>query len=161
MAIDFFVMPFSRYVAGEPFGGADAPQRREAIMPMILDDLRALPTPFTRDEGSAAASPGSTASIRRPARRGEPSTRAPIVFRVPHARERDHATPDGRGLPSLVVRRDVSDGVPFERVVGSIEVALCELAAGKWSERTLPACETLQAALEDARALELPMFVDV
>ncbi len=195
MAIDLFVMPFSRYIAGDfitpamrlgwetagryvivgpnetrelprdqPFGGADAAQRREAIMPMILEDLRALPTPFTWDESAAAeprfhrVDPPSYAALLEEAnqRRGRPSflgflTRAQVT--TPHLTA-------GVFLPSSF-DETFQMASPFERVVGSVDLALRELAAGKWSARTFPACETLQAALEEARALRLPMFVDV
>ncbi|MGZ6090202.1 MAG: hypothetical protein ACXWUE_42470 [Polyangiales bacterium] len=194
MAIDFFVMPFSRYVAGdfitpamqlawetagryvivgpdgtrelangEPFGGADAAQRREAILPTILDDLRALPVPLDWDERSAAeprfhrVDPTSYRALLEEAnqRRGRPSflgflTRAQVT--TPH-------------LTAAVFLPCAFDETfqmasPFERVVGSIDVALRELAAGNWSDRTSPARETLHAALEDAQTLRLPMFVD-
>lgn len=194
MAIDFFVMPFSRYVAGdfitpamrlgweaagryvivgpegtrelakdEPFGGVDAARRREAILPMILDDLRAMPISPTWEERSTAeprfhrVDPRSYGALLEEAnhRRGRPSflgflTRAQVT--TPH-------------LTATVLLPCAFDETfqmvsPFERVVGSVDVALRELAAGNWSERTTLARTTLKEALEDAQALQLPMFVD-
>ena len=195
MAIDFFVMPLSRYVAGDfitptmrlawdtagryvivgpegtrelpvdqPFGGADATRRREEIVPMILEDLRALPAPLTWDERSDAdmrfyrVDPGSYGALLEEAnhRRGRPSflgflTRAQAL--TPHVTA-------ALFLPSSFDEtfQMVS---PMERVVGSASVALRELGAGEWSERATPAREALQAALEDAQALGLPMVVDL
>lgn len=194
MAIDFFVMPFSRYVAGdfitpamrlgweaagryvivgpegtrelvkgEPFGGPDAARRRESILPMILEDLQALPVPLDWDERSAAeprfhrVDPTSYGALLEEAehRRGRPSflgflTRTQVT--TPH-------------LTATVFLPCAFDETlqmvsPFERVVGSIGVALRELDAGNWSDRTTSARETLKAALEDAQTLGLPMFVD-
>ena len=87
MAVDFMVMPLSRYISGDfitpqmqfawsqgipyailgpdgrrecpagvPFGGPDAPARRQQIVAMLLDDLRGLsPAVAARlwDEGTA------------------------------------------------------------------------------------------------------------
>jgi len=195
MAIDFFVMPFSRYIAGDfitpamrlgwetagryvvvgpegarelakdqPFGGIDAARRREQILPMVLEDLRALPAPFTWDESSPAeprfhrVDPTSYGALLEEAnhRRGRPS----FLGFLTRAQETTPHLTATVFLPSSF-EETFQMASPFERVVGSVEVALEELAAGRWDDRTSPAREKLQAALEDAQALRLPMFVDL
>lgn len=194
MAIDLFVMSFSRYVAGDfispamrlgwesagryvivgpegtrelprdqPFGGSDAAARREAILPMILEDLRALPSPLTWDERSNAEprfhriDPSSYDALLEEAnrRRGRPSF---LGFLTRAQETTPHVTASVFLPPAFPQTFQMVS--PLERVVGSIDVALRELAAGQWSERTSPARETLLEALEDAQALRLPMFVD-
>jgi hypothetical protein len=180
MAIDFFVMPFSRYVAGDyvtpamrfawergvpysiigpagarelprgvPFGGVGSSERRRAILPMIDDDLRALTPTIGEigwDERAAVeprfhrVDPASCGALLEQAR---PSSHASSAIFLPCA------------FPNAF--RMVS---PFERMVGSVPAAIRELSSQSWSNDAAGARETLLAALEDARALGLPMFVD-
>ncbi|MDC3960894.1 hypothetical protein [Polyangium jinanense] len=195
MAIDFMVMPLSRYIAGDfispamrtawdaglpysllgphgmlqipkdtPFGGPDAPARREAILEMLLGDLRALPAigDASWDERSAAepafhrVDPGSYEALleeaARPRKRGPFGLFGTAPSAVVHL-----------GMTLLVpcdLAAPIEMSSPFERRVGSTPRALQELSSRPWSTRAASAVETLRAALQDAARLGLPMIVD-
>ncbi|PCC69286.1 hypothetical protein SAMN02745121_08891 [Nannocystis exedens] len=195
MAIEFMVMPLSRYIAGDfispamriawdaglpysligphgmrqipqdtPFGGADASARREAILEMLLGDLRALP-----EIGDAS---WDESSVAEPAfHRVDPGSYEALL--------EDAARPKKRGLfgifgtgPSamlhlgttLLLPCDFAATIemtsPFVRRVGSTPRALKELSNRPWSARAASAVETLRTALQDAARRGLPMIVD-
>jgi len=194
MAIDFMVMPLSRYIAGDfispamrtawdsgvpytlfgpdgtrqipkdtPFGGPDAPARRDAIMEMLLDDLRALPIGYVSwDERSGAepafhrVDPGSYVALLEEAAR--PRKRGPFGLFGAAPSEVLHLG------TTLLLPCDLATTIemssPFERRVGSAPRALKELSSRPWSAKAASAVETLRAALEDAARLGLPMIVD-
>jgi hypothetical protein len=194
MAIDFMVMPLSRYIAGDfvspamrfawdmglpytifgpsgerqipqgvPFGGPDASARREAIVEMVLGDLRALPAIENSlwDERSAAepafhrVDPTSYGALLEEAAR--PHKRGPFgIF---------GSAPAATHLGTmLLVPCDVAATFamtsPFMWQVGSTPRALRELSSKTWSAKAASAADTLRAALEDAVRLGLPMIVD-
>lgn len=194
MAIDFMVMPLSRYIAGDfispamrvawdaglpyslfgphgtrqipkdtPFGGPDAAARREAIMEMLLGDLRALPAIENAlwDERSAAepafhrVDPGSYAALLEEA--AQPHKRG--VFGI------FGSVPSAVHLgTTLLLPCDLAATIemssPFVRQVGSTSRALNELSSRTWSAKAASAADTLRAALQDAARLGLPMIVD-
>jgi hypothetical protein len=175
MAIDFMVMPFSRYLAGDfitpamryawsrrlpytiigpggrrelpegqPFGGPTAAARRSQFIPMLAEDLALLPAPLSRswDENSVA---------EPRFHRVDPQSYQSLLELSPHLRA-SVFLPIDFAAPFEMTS-------PFERLIGSVPRALEELA------RPLPpaaasAARTLEAALADARELQLPLIVD-
>ncbi len=183
MAIDFFVMPFSRYVAGDyvtpamrfawqqgvpyaifgpggtrelprdlPFGGVDAAARRHSILSMIDEDLRALPAPI------ADSLWDERTDVEPRFHRVDPASYAALLDEARRNGQRSHASAE-MFLP-CEFEQPLRMASPFERVAGSAPRAIRELAAPTWSKETNSARDTLLAALEDARTLRLPMFVD-
>jgi len=194
MAVDFMVMPLSRYIAGDfispamrlawdaglpysligpdgtrqipkdlPFGGPDAPARREAIMEMLLGDLRALPLIESSlwDERSASepafhrVDPRSYEALLEEA--AQPQRRGPFgIFGSAPAAMHVGTT--------LLLPCDFAAtfamSSPFLRQVGSTPRALKELSGRAWSAMAASAAETLRAALQDAARMGVPMIVD-
>jgi hypothetical protein len=197
VAIDFMVMPFSRYVSGDfitsamraaweagvpytilspdgrteyppdmPYGGLDAPKRRQEYLSLVLDDLGELPAPVVQqlwDETSDAepcfhrVDPGAydellkQAASRPPARslasrlRGRPAPAS-------HLRA-------GTFLP-CTFEAPFDMLAPVTAVAGSVDVALAQLEATTWTGAAETAASVLLDALGDAKRLRLPMVVD-
>jgi hypothetical protein len=198
MAIDFMIMPLSRYLSGDfvtptmtfawqqgvayslfgpgsrrdipkdtPFGGVDAPTNRARFVPMLLDDLKKLPSALGAnlwDEASNAdpifhrVEPKSYVSLLEEAKTRE--TRPSLLGLM------KRKTPGPAHIAAMVFLPDPFDvpfdmPVVFERLAGSAPVALRELEGGGWADAASSARDTLMAALRDAIRLRLPMIVDV
>ncbi|HEY6724092.1 MAG TPA: hypothetical protein VI197_08665 [Polyangiaceae bacterium] len=194
MAIDFMVMPMSRYISGDfvsptmrlaweqglpykligpdgvrelplglPFGGEDAPVRRQRIIETVLDDLR-------------AASHKIAAQLWDERSEVEPCFHRVDVASYHALVEYYAAHPGGSFLgirtgpkmshctASLFLPCDFREPVdmtsPFERTAAATSRALAELSHAKYPAEARSAAETLSAALEDSRKLRLPLIVD-
>jgi hypothetical protein len=184
MAIDFLVIPLSRYISGDfvtpvmqlcwnqglpytqfgpngsvefppntPFGGRDAPQRREQLLATLYGDLLTLPQGIASqlwDERSAAAIGFH---------RVDPKSYDALLHL---ARQRDGRLHCAASLFLPCDFRDVFEmTTPFERLTGSSHQAAKELGGRQaWPDQTKPASETLLDALRDSLRLNLPMIVD-
>jgi hypothetical protein len=194
MAIDFMVMPISRYISGDfitpmmraawtqgipyiiygpessrrlpadlPFGGADAPAYRERIVPMVLEDLRALSPSVARnlwDEGSQAeprfhrVDPSSYQSLLELLS----SWKEGSWFSLRRRPKTSHASMTLLLPCELDVPIQMSS--PLERTAGSAKRALAELARAKLPKEAASAAETLEQAIADSIELSLPLIVD-
>jgi hypothetical protein len=197
MAIDFMIMPLSRYIsgdfitpamrfaleqgvpysivgpegrkdypAGEPFGGASAPERRAAIQTMLQEDLKKLPPDVVRqlwDEQSNVEprfhrvdSASYSALIAQAASKKVRTSLFGILKReqpvAPHV------------TANLLIPCEFDEifamSSPFNRITGSMPRALQELASNAWAAEAQIACETLSEALKHATHSRLPMIVD-
>lgn len=194
MAIDFMVMPMSRYISGDfvtlamrlawsngvpyavigpngrrelppglPFGGADAPARRNQIVDMVLDDLRALPAEIASqlwDERSDAEPCFHRVDAS--------SYEALLAHFAPRARRSffglKPSTTQSHCASSLLLPCDFAQPVtlvsPFERTAGASAQALRELASSPCPPEAASAADTLREALTDSLRLRLPIIVD-
>jgi hypothetical protein len=193
VAIDFMIMPLSRYVAGDyvppamqlawdmglpytifgpegtkqypqgvPFGGPEAPARREQIVDAIIAELRALPAPVPTqlwDERSQAepcfhrVDPTSFGAVLdEAARRGR-------GFLGVFGRKQSHLL--GLLLLPCTFDEPFEMQSPLTVQTGSCTRALQELTSTRWSEACASAVETLREALDDAVRLRLPLIIDV
>lgn len=194
MAIDFMVMPMSRYITGDfvtptmrfawsqglpytivspdgkreippgsPFGGDDAPARRNQVVEMVLDDLRTLP-------GEIATQLWDEHSIAEPRfHRVDPKSYDALLTHFAAKprrslwgfRKGDGASHCASALLLPCEFKHPIDMVsPFERTVGAASRALNELASLRYPPEATSAAETLRDALTDSLELQLPLIVD-
>ena len=180
MAIDFMIMPLSRYLSGD-FVTPTMTFAWQQGLPYTLLGLagrRDIPkdTPF----GGADAAKNRARFVpmlledleKLPFDLGaslwdEASSAAPTFHRVdPSSYAALLQAAKGSHVAAMFFLPASFDApfdmpVVFERVAGSAPVALRELEAGDWSEAASSARDTLIAALRDAIRLQLPLIVDL
>ncbi|MDI1451095.1 hypothetical protein [Polyangium sp. 6x1] len=197
MAIDFMIMPLSRYIsgdfitptmrlawdqgvpysifgpdgrkdypAGEPFGGASAPQRRAAIQTILQEDLRALPP------NVACQLWDEQSNVEPRFHRVDPTSYQALVEQAASKKVRPSlfgflkrqrpATPHVTATLFLPCEFDeiFAMSSPFDRITGSMQRSLQELSSNTWGADAQNARETFSEALRDAMEARLPMIVD-
>ncbi len=184
MAIDFMVMPLSRYISGDfvtpvmqlcwdqglsykqfgPQGPLEFPPNTpfggvdaSQRREQLMDLLHEDLEALPQGIASQLWDERSTAEMRF--HRVDPKSYEALLQEARQRSDQLHCA------ASLFLPCDFLDAfdmtTPFERLTGSTHQAVRELEQGSaWSEQTRPARETLLAALRDSRALNLPMIVD-
>ncbi len=184
MAIDFMVMPLSRYLTGDfvtpamefawsrglaysvlgpqgrrdvpqghPFGGPDASAQRARFVPMLVDDLRALPATVGPIWDEASATPPTFHRV-------DPTSYGALVEEAAELASGDVAHVGATFFLPNDFATPFAMPVVFERSAGSAVAALRALETGGWEPEAQSARATLTDALRDAVRLKLPMIVD-
>lgn len=185
MAVDFMVMPLSRYLSGDfvtpamrtawdsgsrytivtPSGARDLPPGEPFGGPDALARWARFVPVVRADVQDAAGGPWNEES------QAEPCFHRPDARSYAALLEYCAAPPEGLALQprhvgvSLFFPGDFL--VPYkldspfpDRLIGSVPQALTELDQTSWPEAAQPAVATLRAALIDARRVHLPLVVD-
>lgn len=135
-----------------PFGGASAEANRARFVPMLVDDLKALPSELATWDEASNAEPSF--------HRVDPKSYEALLKEAMTRGGRDHAHVCASVFLPAPFDAPFAMPVVFERLAGSAPVALGALEASEWSAAAESARGTLIAALRDAVRLRLPMIVD-
>ena len=172
MAIDFMIMPLSRYLSGDFVTPTMAFAWQQGLPYSLFgpDGRRDIPKDMPFGGADAPTSrarfvPMILDDLKKSYESliEEANTRVARPSFLGFLKRKTAGVTHIAASVFLPITFDVPFDMPvvFERVAGSAHVALRELEAGGWSDSTSSARDTLLDALRDAVRLRLPMIVDV